>query len=450
MPGVRMRFESGSELGTGRRIFLTLFFLAFFSIGCLFTWLVVGGAIETVKTWSWEETECRILNSGVREPDQSNDFEFHVEYTYTVQGRTFTSTRYELKPTRSSDYGEMLRLEQRYPTGTRAVCYVNPADPGQAVLHRGSFWILLIPLFPLLFVAIGAGGIYFIWRGKRKTLANQALSTRPRQNAGVLIGFFLVFLLAGLGFFYVMFLRPVFKIVSARNWTKVPCTVVSSEVGSHHDSDGTTYSVSILYRYEIDGREYKANRYDFMGGSSSGRAGKEEIVRRHPPGHRTFCYVNPSDPTDAVLKPGFTPTMWFGLFPLVFVAVGAGGTVYALRERRKGAAMRTATVPGLPMALGPPESSGTGGVVLKPETGSMTRFLILVGVALFWNGIVSVFLTQVVQSWRRGDPEWFLTLFMVPFVVVGLGFIGGCGYSFLALSKLFRNVPVSTQEKMSP
>lgn len=41
-------------------------------------------------------------------------------------------------------------------------------------------------------------------------------------------------------------------------------------------------------------------------------------------------------------------------------------------------------------------------------------------VLLFWNGIVSVFVWQLVK-----DFQWFLALFLVPFVAVGLGILGG-------------------------
>jgi hypothetical protein len=45
------------------------------------------------------------------------------------------------------------------------------------------------------------------------------------------------------------------------------------------------------------------------------------------------------------------------------------------------------------------------------------------GVALFWNGIVSVFLYHMINGHLRGRPDWCLTVFLVPFVLVGLGMI---------------------------
>lgn len=66
------------------------------------------------------------------------------------------------------------------------------------------------------------------------------------------------------------FLIPVLKIDEAKEWPETSCVVISSQVMSHSDSDGTTYSVDISYSYEVGGREYKSNRYGFMMGSSSG------------------------------------------------------------------------------------------------------------------------------------------------------------------------------------
>ena len=53
--------------------------------------------------------------------------------------------------------------------------------------------------------------------------------------------------------------------------------------------------------------------------------------------------------------------------------------------------------------------------------------------ALFWNGFLSVFLLAVIlPSFRREDPEWFVTIFLIPFVLVGLGLIGAVLYQLLA------------------
>jgi len=52
---------------------------------------------------------------------------------------------------------------------------------------------------------------------------------------------------------------------------------------------------------------------------------------------------------------------------------------------------------------------------------------------LFWNGIVSVFLWQVVKGFRTGHAEVCLTVFLVPFVLVGLGLVYGVFHCLLAV-----------------
>jgi hypothetical protein len=53
--------------------------------------------------------------------------------------------------------------------------------------------------------------------------------------------------------------------------------------------------------------------------------------------------------------------------------------------------------------------------------------------ALIWNGIISVFVWQAWKGFERGKPEWFLVLFLIPFVAIGLGAIGMLVYCFLGL-----------------
>jgi hypothetical protein len=62
--------------------------------------------------------------------------------------------------------------------------------------------------------------------------------------------------------------------------------------------------------------------------------------------------------------------------------------------------------------------------------GKAVAFLII---ALFWNGIVSVFVYQIVMAFKRGRPEWFLTVFMIPFLLIGLGLVTAFVHAFMAV-----------------
>lgn len=263
---------------------------------------------------------------------------------------------------------------------------------------------------------------------------------------GCLIVFFSLFLLVGVAMTCVIVARPLWRIIQARNWQQVPCMIVSSQVKTHHDGDGDTYSILIVYDYQFNGQRHESDRYHFFTGSSSGHAGKQAIVDQYPPGKQTTCYVNPAAPEQAVLHPHLTTDVLWGLIPLIFVLVGGGGiffTVRAWRKKRAPAddfanippAFRTTPSDRLVTASNrlASGSPSVGQVKLSPTTSPLVKFIVGLLVALFWNGIVSVFLFQLIANWRQGHFEWFLGLFLIPFVGVGLLMIGYVFYSALAI-----------------
>jgi hypothetical protein len=86
-------------------------------------------------------------------------------------------------------------------------------------------------------------------------------------------------------------------------------------------------------------------------------------------------------------------------------------------------------------------------LVLEPQVSPIGKLLGALFFAVFWNGIVSVFVFQAWKSWEHGQPDWFLTLFLVPFVLVGLAVIGAVGYFGLSLAN---PRPRLTVEKATP
>jgi hypothetical protein len=265
---------------------------------------------------------------------------------------------------------------------------------------------------------------------------SQARNSEWRNQRGCLAVFFSFFLIAGLAFSYFFLVRPISLVLQAKNWQQVPCTVVSSEVKRHRDSDGTTYSVYIVYKYHVGIREYESDRYQFVKVSSSGRAGKKRIVDQYPPGKQAHCFVDPRDPTQAVLNRNFTADMLIGLLPIAFVLVGGIGLVYTLRKGPADPpqeAWRPAAEPSWSIDVRQGKATPWGPIVLESQQSPLAKFLGIIALALFWNGIVSIFVWQAIEGFRQGRPEWFLTVFITPFAVIGLVLIGGIGYTFLSL-----------------
>ena len=324
----------------------------FFAIVAGFSvfFIVLSGKIlvNDARSYLWRATDCTILESSVLDqPGQSgrgHEFGFNVRYTYEIDGLTHTSTRFSTQDKRFDAVNDAERLAEKYRAEMRARCWVNPANPGESVLERASLWPAFVLLIPLVFVLISVGGIAAVWRGKWTT--ESPISERPTFGArpGLVRIFFAFFFIVGSAIFVPLFALPALKIVAASGWPEMPCRVISSAVRSHDGDDSTTYSIDILYVYTIDERAHRSNRYGFFGGSTSGHAGKAAIVRRYPPGKESVCYVNPADPTDAVLFRGAETGMWFSLLPLLFVVIGAAGFLNASRlagaTRRRDDAVR--------------------------------------------------------------------------------------------------------------
>jgi len=266
---------------------------------------------------------------------------------------------------------------------------------------------------------------------------------------GCLVIFFLVFAIAGGAMFYFLTLKPILLLVDAQSWTAVGCVIDSSEVAVSSSSDGDTYRVDIRYNYVVDGLTYYGDRYDFSVGSSSGYDRKARIVDQYPPGSETTCYVDPDDPNRSVIDRSPGLYLLWGLFPIPFLAVGVGGLLFFLFSKK--IRQPTEEKPALSQRAEPSrfeatrhepsrhetwrqEPSSTGPTTLEASASPRGKFIGTTFIALFWNGIVSIFVYHLVSGYQStGEIEGCMAIFLIPFVVIGLALIGGIFYTFLAL-----------------
>lgn len=449
---VRIRLGStsakdGKPTGLFGRIGATLFFGVFLGMSLLFCGFIAKEVADAAGTYRWTQTPCSIEHASVATSgDDEAPYGLTVAFTYEAAGQTRRSDRYSTQPETDDDYTPLARLADALATDLSPVCYVNPDDPNDAILSRPTPWIGLFILIPLIFVAVGGGGIYATWFGrgaKAKRAASKLGAAKSGNHTWIGVLILTVVAIAGLATGWFMMVMPIARYVDSSGWVDLPCVIESSKVRSHSSDDGTTYSIDILYRYEIDGRVYRSNRYNFFAyGSSSGRSGKSDIVRKYPRGAERRCLVDPDDPYSAVLDRGLSLWALLMLIPVVLLAIGFGG-LYAMarsasrkRDRSRGIGeRRTGDVDADAHELDwlPDCDYDAGPVRLKPTLGRFGKLVGVVFFATFWNGIVSIFVYQAVQSHLRGNPEWFLTIFMVPFVLVGLVAIGAVVHQLLAL-----------------
>ena len=425
---------SNSALGKGcATVFLSVFALAGFAV----LFFLCRAGWDTIRTYNWTKTDCVIESSAMFDKEDRPAFE--VRYSYRFGGRNYTGTRDTVGISASMNAASLQRAMQQYPKGAPAFCYVNASSPTESALRRGNLWLLLFGLIPLVFIAVGVGGIIAVWRAKPASAG--AVSERLGGGKLGVLGiriFGAVFILLGGGLLYAMLIHPILKEMAAAKWPQVPCEIVSSKVGQHSGSKGGhTYSVDVRYRYTVGGREMIGTNYNFDTGTSSSMGWRAVVVVSLPSGKKTVCFVNPDDPLDAVLSVKGSPDRWFGLIPAVFLVIGL--TIFF---KAPAAARRSSVVPlgvtgsgALPL-LSHGGAGGVGGEFeLKQANPPGCAFAAFAVFALIWNGIVWGILLGI------GSRATGARIFLGVFAVVGLGIAAGAFYQFLAI---FNPRPVLT------
>src|SRR5690348_4143429 len=132
------------------RLFGTIFCLGFLAGGVFFFYLIGRDLVQRVQPYRWNAVPCTVSSSRVITDERSdNRYRLSVQYEYTVDGRTYSSTKVQVSEVRSSSYGDVLRHASRYPPGSHLRCFADPKRPEQAVLERSSLWFGFMLLFPL-------------------------------------------------------------------------------------------------------------------------------------------------------------------------------------------------------------------------------------------------------------------------------------------------------------
>jgi hypothetical protein len=122
--------------------------------------------------------------------------------------------------------------------------------------------ILGASLFSLVFVAIGAGVLYYARSVSQKM--QQSLSWPSTRG-------------------------------------EIAHSAVLRETQNSSSSNAPTYKADVAYRYQVQGRDYSSEQVSLADYSSTtGRA--QSIVNRYPHGAPVTVYYNPTNPAEAVLE----------------------------------------------------------------------------------------------------------------------------------------------------
>lgn len=417
--------EIDAKQGRSKRLIVvfgvgwTVFSSVLVAVGLWMAWkaIVVGG---------WDRVPCEIERFEIA-ADVSADPPFRPDlvFRYEVDGRKHVGTKLWPEKEGVDDYEDLAELREEI-LRTMPDCRVNPENPDESFLTGsgvggiagGLGFAAFGGLFVLIGLALVKGGLGASGRVEAKSESNQV-------SPAITLVFFLLFGVAGLAVAGLLVVPKTLDWWAMRGWEEADGEIIWSRVKSKRDDDGTTYAVDLFYRYPANGREHRSNRYDVIGGSSSGSKGKREVVKAYPRGSSVKVYFDPEKPWRAVVKRDVGWEGLFLLFPLPFIAVGAGGIVWYCRKRHEG---KPGTGP-RSGRLSPgraPSPRLVGGKWSRMGQSRVGAFVVILIFALFWNGGVSFGVRDAWSGLESGSGALIgrifsggMALFMVPFVLVG-------------------------------
>lgn len=344
MPRHRKRRNHSQDGKSESPLFLLVFGIVWTLFSSIFVAVPLAGPIAALPQLTWRQVPCVVDRFEIAD-DRKQDKPFSPELSFrfpwpaapqaeadaTAPPPELTGTRLRTDDSRDTDHAELAKLREKILARPTPVCWVNPADPSQAVLQRGVPYLgsaLGMASFGGCFVAIGIG--LLVTAARLSRAPDKAMEDTP----WLLYPVFGMFGLAGLGIFGALVVPSWTSWFAASSWLETPAEVIWSEVRVHRSGSRTTTQADVFYRYTYGGKEYRSNS-DSLFGSPSGSHTAQSIVATLPPGKRTTCFVNPRHPWQAVRD---RTIGWRGvllsLFALPFMAVGFFGLRWVSRRRR--------------------------------------------------------------------------------------------------------------------
>lgn len=422
-----MKWENGFQapkkaMGIAGKIFLTIFVLLWAGLPATMLVTELPDLIGGFKARGWRETPCTILSSEAR-PEKSS-FRLDVKYAYSFDGGSFESSRFNYSgdSRKFSKISERAPLLEKYGKGKSGICFVNPANPSEAILERPGWGGVAPVAIPLVFVVVGVAILVNTWRGRKP---RRRPSAPPSYAPGTPVKPWarldapwipLVFggIFLGIGIFIGSLLLRKF-IADAGSWASTEGTVISTAIRVTHGKHGSSSSPYVSYSYSVNGLEYENDDFSTFNISSSSRDAGGRLAPYRPGGKATV-YYKPGNPAHSVLEVRTSPLDYLILiFPLLFVLVGGGVFLGCLKGMLGDGAAREE------------EYAVVAGLKLKRQMGDFGGKLIF---AVIWN----LFCLMFVSIWFResGNFSWtrafwtFDKFFVLVFPLVGVGLIVSC------------------------
>jgi len=287
---------------------------------------------------NWDRVEGIVTASEVEQPashvsDDLNDATPIIRYRYRAGSQDIEGDQVQIGGLPLTTRVLAARLIARYPVGAHVDVFVDPGNPGNALLEPTAAGNIAAQLaFTVVFgfaaavlTAHSVAG-HVLYAGNGVPLFAFALPAIAMIGA-----------VAGI----VAFVRARRLAGASAQWPSVAGAITSSTVVEEKiedDSNTEKSTIRMIYRYQVDLRyAYKVNKRDYIGTSATpgwtpiygSREQAETAAGQYKSGSPATVYYDPDRPGNAVLEPG---SRQGSAAPLVFSAISAvaGGVMLAL------------------------------------------------------------------------------------------------------------------------
>ena len=131
-----------------------------------------------------------------------------------------------------------------------------------------------------------------------------------------------------LGFYYIVkSVNGYFKNRKAYSWPSTAGEITMATCEKHDGENGAIYTLSLTYKYNVNGQEYEGKRYSYSNNYSIAKKKKyDEIINEFRQNPKVNVYYNPKKSFDSVLN--FTPRGFSMLFGCIFGLANVGFAAY--------------------------------------------------------------------------------------------------------------------------
>lgn len=206
------------------------------------------------------------------------------------------------------------------------------------------------------------------------------------------------------------------------DWQQITAKIISTELKENRSNNSITYSVNVVYQYEISDKNYKGTRINISSGSESGSYYPklyQKLKRHKNSGESYTCFVNQESPENSILNKELRlkDLVIFPAVSLLFTGVGITLIIFGIFVARKTKICNELELqnPNLPWLHKPEWADG------KIKASNKTLFITSVFVALFWNLLSWPVAIMIIPEILKNKE--YVGLFVLLFPIVGIGII---------------------------